>query len=288
MGFDTWNAIIDPTLRQSLDVVLHYLDVAASKSDNPGYFLDKLTVEWMTMAKSPDPPEHEYLIVRTKDMENDKVHMFVLDRMTGKVDHSSEQPRTKDFNAQAGPYHQLASMEEGRLASPSTLHPSVALLTDPQQSKGDILSLSAAKASQVLSHSLDKDIKIHAFDRILGQDYIYTTGYGKGQNAGGISFDGLTFFELILLAQTVHEFAPHYSPLDKNCFWFCSMVFNACMVIYSQRSDNHYSFEQHSSEISGRWNGLKVHQINKQELSAILYGFKRAYSEAINEVKTVF
>jgi hypothetical protein len=89
-----------------------------SKSNNPGYFLDKLTVGWMTMAKSPDPPEHKYSIVRTKDMENDKVHMFVLDHMTGKADHSSEQPQTKDFNAQAGPYHQLASMEEGRLASP--------------------------------------------------------------------------------------------------------------------------------------------------------------------------
>jgi hypothetical protein len=96
MGFDTWNAIIDPTLQQSLDVVLHYLDVTASKSDNPRHFLDKLRVEWMTMAKSPDPPEHKYLIVRTKNMENNKVHMFVLDRMTGKADHSSEQPQTKD------------------------------------------------------------------------------------------------------------------------------------------------------------------------------------------------
>jgi hypothetical protein len=101
----------------------------------------------MTMAKSPNPLEHEHLIVRTKDMENNKVHMFVLNRMTGKADHSSEQPWTKDFNAQAGPYHQLASMEEERLAFPSTLHHSVALLTDPQQSKGDILSLSATKAS---------------------------------------------------------------------------------------------------------------------------------------------
>jgi hypothetical protein len=175
-----------------------------------------------------------------------------------------------------------------RLASPSTLHPSVALLTDFQQSKGDVLSLSATKASQVLFYSLDKDIKINAFNQILGQDYVYTTGYSKGQNAGKISLDSLTFFELIILAQTVHELAPHYLALNKNCFWFCSMVFNACMAIYSQCLNNHYSFGQHSSEISGCWNGLKAHQINKQKLSAILYGFKRAYSEAINEVKTVF
>jgi hypothetical protein len=76
------------------------------------------------------------------------------------------------------------------------------------------------------------------FDRVLGNSYVNQPRYGKGQKALELKPNSLTFFELIILAQTVHEFAPQYSTLEKNCYWFCNTVFHACKVIYGQRSQD--------------------------------------------------
>jgi hypothetical protein len=91
----------------------------------------------------------------------------------------------------------------------------------------------------VALNSLDKygENQTIALDQILGRNYISQTQYGQGQQAVKIKPNSLTFFELIILAQTGHEFAPQYSTLEKNCYWFCNTVFDACKVIYGQRSE---------------------------------------------------
>jgi len=224
MGFDSWGAIIDPYLNQSIDLVLHHFVTAASKSDNAESFLDKLTVDWMSVYKDPDPPQHEYIIISTKDSENDKKRTFILHRTVQKVDRDSEQPRAQgttstneNSNTQARTYHRLegflnllspsrpgtplSSMEEGQLisrstsTSTSTLYPPV-LFPGPQHSIGDVLSLSATRASQVVSDSLDKDdnIRMKALDQILGENFIFHSLYGKGQKAREIQPNSLTFF----------------------------------------------------------------------------------------------
>ena len=72
MGFDSWGAIIDLYLKESTDLVLHHFVTTASKSDNTESFLDKLRVDWMLVYKDPEPPEHEYLIISTTDLEDDE------------------------------------------------------------------------------------------------------------------------------------------------------------------------------------------------------------------------
>jgi hypothetical protein len=69
------------------------------------------------------------------------------------------------------------------------------------------------------------------------------------------------FFELIFLAKTVHEFAPQYITLEKNCYWFCTMVLNACKVLYGHYSEDDDKPHWHHSKILGCWKGLKINQV---------------------------
>jgi hypothetical protein len=134
--------------------------------------------------------------------------MFFFDHVAPKLDRDPEQPRAKgtttkeNSNTQAGTYNfleglsnllspshsvtTLSSMEEGKLTSSSTsiLYPPV-IFPDPQHSMGDVLSLSATKALQVISESLDKDgkIRMNALNQVLGDSYVIQPRYGKGQKA---------------------------------------------------------------------------------------------------------
>jgi hypothetical protein len=309
MDFDPWGAIIDPYLNQSTHLVLHHFIIAASTSDNAESLLDKLTVDWMSVYKDPEPPQHEYIIVRTKDSADDKRRIFIFHRIVRKLDHDPEQPQAQgtttndnstyplleglaNLFSPSRPGTALSSMEEGLTstsASTSTLYPPVSF-PDPQHSIGDVLSLSATKVSQVVSDSLDKDgnTRLKALDQILGEKFIFQPRYGKGRRGREIQPNSLTFFELIILAQTVHEIAPHYSTFDKNCYWFCNTVFDACKVIYGHRLEDDGNPHWHHSEILGRWNGLKVSETTKDELSVVVHNFKKAYRKVIGEVKIVF
>jgi hypothetical protein len=59
MGYDPWTMITNCYLNQEVDLLLHIFITAASESDDPQSFLDKLEVDWMAINKNPEPPEHE-------------------------------------------------------------------------------------------------------------------------------------------------------------------------------------------------------------------------------------
>jgi hypothetical protein len=179
-----------------------------SKCDNAESFLDKLKVDWMTVYKDPEPPEYEYIIISSKNLKDDKQRCFFFDRIAPKLDCDPEQPQAKgtttkeNSNTQAGTYNffkglsnlvspsdsvtTLLSMEEGKLtfSSTSTLYSSI-YIPDPPHSMGNVISLSATKALQVVLESLDKDGKIQTrgFDQVLGNSYVNDPRYGKGQKA---------------------------------------------------------------------------------------------------------
>ena len=235
----------------------------------------------MTIYNDPDPPEHEYIIISAKDLEVAKKRMFIVDR----AGLPNLPPPSHSVTT-------LPSMEKGKLTSSrssSALDPPV-IFPDPQRSIDKVQSLSTTTALQVVSESLDKDgdTRMNALDRVLGESYTIQSRYDKGQKALQFEPNSLTFFELMILAQVVHEFAPQYSTLEKNCFWFCNTVFDACKVIFGHRSRDDDNPQLHHWEILGRWNNLKVNQTTKQELRVIVHKFKSTYSQLIGEVRIVF
>jgi hypothetical protein len=314
MVFNPWNAIIDYYLYQPVSHVLFYFTTAASASPTPGIVLDRLSVVWIWLNKHPDPPEHEYIIIETKDSQDGKTRLFIIDRGVQKTDSElpkgttskkdSKRPDTRSYqlldNIQgllSPSPSPLSSMEEGTLtpssSSTPTLYPPVSFQT-PQHSIGDALSLTASKTSEMLSDSLDKGEKSQALDRILGENVILRRRYGLGQNARQIKPNNLKFFELVVLAQAVHDFAPHYSHLGRNCYWFCNIMIDAIIEIFglddsispedSARETQYMPIDPHQSTISGRWKGWKVSHTAPEDLSRIVYDFKKAHTVVISEV----
>jgi len=155
--------------------------------------------------------------------------------------------------------------------------------------------LSATKASQAVSDSLDKGGKTDAFNRVSGESYILQPQYGRGQNVWQIKPNNLKFFEFLVLTKVMHDFAPIYSRLDRNCFWFGSMVINAIIKIFEldnsispeddARKAQYKPIDPYLSEISGCWMSLKVSETDPEDLAKIVLGFKKAHTDVIHKVK---
>jgi len=168
----------------------------------------------------------------------------------------------------------------------------------PQHSIGDTLSLSATKTSQAISDSLEKGSKMDAFDRILGESAVLHRRYGFRRNARQIKPNNLKLFEFLLVAKVVHDFAPFYSRLDRNCYWFCNIIIDAIIEIFgldnsidpadTVRTAQYSPIDPHHSEISGRWKGWKVNHTKPEDLSAIVRDFKKAHTDVISQAKVFF
>lgn len=326
MGFNAWNAITDRLLYQPISHVLFYYLTAASESETPEIVLDRLNVVWIWLNKHPDPPEHEYIIVETKDSQDGMTRLFILDRSVEKAGcipeidgpnrpttttKTSQRPDTGSHqllgNIQglsnlirspsiSGSTTSLSSMEEGAL--PPTLYPPVSFPL-PQHSIIDTLSLSATKTSQAVSDSFDKGgEQTGAFDRIFGDSAILQRRYGFGRNARQIKPNNLKLFELLVLAEAVHDFAPTYSRLGKNCYWFSNILMDAVIEIFGLdhsisagdggRETKYTPIDPYQSEISGRSKGWKVSHTNPDDLSRIVHDFKKAHTAIISQVKFFF
>jgi len=335
MLFNPWSAIIDCYLFQPISYVLFYFVTAASASPTPELVLDRLDIVWIWLNKHPDPPEHEYIIIETKDSQTGETRFFIIDCLVQKPDPASEQSTTTKNNAKhpdnsgyqlLGDFQglssfiqssilsscsisPLSSMEEGTptstsasasastSTSTSTLYPPVLFLM-PQHSIGNTLSLSATKTSQAISDSLEKGSKMDAFNRILGDGAILHHQYGFRQNAQQIKPNNLKLFEFLLVAKVVHDFAPFYSHLKKNCYWFCNIIIDAIIKIFgldnsidpadNVRTAQYSLINPHQSEISGRWKGWKVSHTKPEDLSMIIRDFKKAHTDVISQVKVFF
>jgi hypothetical protein len=74
MGYDLWTVITNCYLNQEVDLLLHIFITAASESDGPQSFLDKLEVDWMAINKDPESPEHEYIIIKMKNLNKQNIY----------------------------------------------------------------------------------------------------------------------------------------------------------------------------------------------------------------------
>ena len=91
-------------------IFLYMLSTWASQSPDPQAILDHFVVDCITHNKNPVAPEHEYLIIETKDLVKEDVFFLILERTISneEVDSlpvSSKPPPPLDFS--------LTSLEEG-------------------------------------------------------------------------------------------------------------------------------------------------------------------------------
>lgn len=256
----------------------------------------------MWLNKEPDALEHEYIVLETEDITDRETRFFILHRWPG--DSPSDNPDETLTNNDSEPrgsspyklfsnlmpsrsVSPISSMEEGLLtpASSSTLSPPVSFPVQ-KHSLTDTMSLTATKA---LSKNKGND-ETPAMDLLLGRKHIYERRF-SGRNARQIKPKNMTLYELMILAQTVHKFAPFYSLLEKNCYWYCNIIFDACLELFHEddsfrAGDNERiaKFDKYDSSISGRWNGWLVSVTNVEDLAVIVRDYKVAHTEAFNMV----
>jgi hypothetical protein len=162
-------------------------------------------------------------------------------------------------------------MEEESSLTFTSAYPPV-FLADPQNSVGNVVSLSTAEVLQKLSTSWGRTGKnwMPAHDQFLGKDYVFQTWYGMGQHTVDIRPNGLSFFKLMIIAQMVHDCTPEYLKFEKNCYWYCSTVYKACKLLYGKCLEDGSNHHWDHAKILGWWNGLKASQMMKEELSAVV------------------
>ena len=101
-------------------------------------------------------------------------------------------------------------------------------------------------------------------------------------------------FDFVLLAAVVHDFAPMYTRLDKNCYWAANIMMDSCIGIFGLdnsspediiRQTKYKPIDAHLEKISGRWKGWKVSHTNTEDLSIVIQEYKKAHTLKISEVE---
>ena len=299
----SWNKIVDPGLKQEVDVAKHFF-IDAMSDEGGEDIADRLTVESLSLCKSTQCAlQHEIIIIQAVDSRNPQYRpLFSLHRMPGAI---SSSPTT---GQNAGPQYAccdklaaglsgllpppsrpaspLSNMEEGRLLMPSATTPSAnsyppVSLSASQLSLSDTISLKAVQALQAAKDKSGALPSMLACDWLEGENFTTHTRQACGQNARFLlPKKEVLLFELVLLAQVVHEHAPKYTYLGTNCFYYCSYIFAAAAELsHSEES------LLHETDISGRFWGFRVNEIDSAELSQILRKYKDARTAAYGEVK---
>ena len=288
-SFDWWKSIIDPNLNQTVDFAKQILINASSRSNCENLFA-QIEVVHLRLNKHTGPSEHEFILLDTKDIKDGTERLFALDRQF-KVRNRPIDNKTVTHKSEPLPScsaSTLSSMEEGTLETVS--------LHDHHHSVIDAMSMSATKMAQTLSNSKNKgNTPVDGLDKFVGENFILGTGYASGKSGRQIKPTNLSLLEFLILAQAVHEFAPEYTFLERNCYWYCNMVFDACIELFPLHDYNWHEddkrnakFSPHDTAVSGRIWGMKVSCTKAEELSAVVLENKKAHRGAFKTVEFIF
>ena len=266
-------------------------------------FLSQVQVTCILHNKMPQSPEHEFLVVETKNLGSGAIHSFILERTvrlppddTSKPNSSSNPSKPGDgFNRLSTRVHQiyqtilpsaqpqphsddleLQSLEDTQPLLPSQQPTSPA----SQLSMIDRLTASTAISTQLLSESLRSNLKdIHnsdAEDYFLGEDFVYSPEW-LGENIRAlIPRRPLSLFEFTVLAHTMHCRYPKYTLLREQCYFFARLVYSA--VAHEFGSDDPGPGSKLPQRY-GHWGGTMVSHVDSAEVLDILAAYRQKYLE---------
>jgi hypothetical protein len=155
----------------------------------------------------------------------------------------------------------LVATSPGSLASPPPLQrsPSLSQLLDAA-------SFSSGQLAHGSKTILAKSTAIRAQDQFLaGENARYT--HGQGQTIRQLVPHDLSLFNLVVLANVVHEHHPVYSLLRRQCYWYANTIFevislsNACTILGAptlEFDDVRIPPRLYLPDLAGRWMGLRI------------------------------
>jgi hypothetical protein len=256
--------------------------------------------------------QHEFLSINVYDTRSTKSHLVFLEQTMS----SSALPSDSDSATAATtkPYHQvmrsflrsLASSPSGLMQADQEVEAITLLPTtqssdsldsftpSPTPSFKDAASLASA---QVMCKSWDSlsGRKVAGDQFVMGQHPSQL--YGGGQIMRQLRPDNLTFFQLITLAETVHNYDPLYTLFKRQCYWYANTIYRVIEQThtFSERM-SHEPEDPESSDLrippdiylppsAGRWRGLLVMAVSQVLVMEVRKKFEECFSESLVQIK---
>ena len=255
-------ANLDPSL------MVHLLESWAKEEPDPLSILNDLQVTTIMHNKMPDPPEHEFLIVKTEDRHK-TTRLYVLKRTTdpalGTVP-SESRSTTLDSVKQfcvaiTTNTSDLASVEEGL-------------------QKIDRLTLASVHTATILSDSLDKKGSYRAVDCFLGSAWVYAKGWHRQNVWFLIPNRPLSLYQLALITKAVHVRFSTYDILKEQCYFHAGVIYSAVLHHFGSLCPENLQEPLEVAVASnlryGRYLGLKVQSVDHKDVVQIVDNFKEA------------
>lgn len=284
MHQDSLLQIIDSNLILPTRDVLRDFSYIAQTSKDMESVLQRFQVKSIQHCKDTQKmPHHEFLLLEIADTgpADTGTHVLVLERTS--TDIRSED--SQSFVAQA-----LKEAQNAFVASISKSRERLGYqpLSDADDVASDDVPLmdmvaltlsTSSRASMQLSSPL-----YLASDTFRG---------GKGINLYAkschimkqIQISNLSFFELAVLAHSIHEAEPNYSVLGTQCYWFATTICNIiesvydCTSIVAGSRTGMSNTTDYLPELSGRVKGVLITNLNEEATSGLTTKF-RAYLAA--------
>jgi hypothetical protein len=316
MNQDQLLQLIDSSLTFDTGSLLRDIGLFAMVSPDPRAVQNRFKVQGLTHCKDIHAatgikmnPQHEFIIAELQDTERTgSTPLFiVLERTASLVQAypglssiplSLKAPllpsasigllsESQPSRAPLCPYQAVAS-DEIEL-TPPTRHPS------PSHELPPIDSASLATARALYTSTQSTSSVYLADDRFVGSKNL--GAYADSTlNIKQIRPQSLSLFELAVLADTIHNYDPHYSTFKHQCFWFATAVcdvvvreWNCITVTGNAPSVSRDQVQDHYlPDVQGRWRGIKINKAEDTVSSAIASNFRKYLEEKENEVSFIF
>jgi hypothetical protein len=323
MNQDPLLQLLDSSLTFDTGSLLRDIGLFAMVSPNSAQdVLDRFMVQGLTHCKDVQVqpwaptgmnPQHEFIVIELEDTKqtSSKPLFVVLERTASSSGALQPSPAQSSLAlVMAAPLLASASMSslsESLLPSDS-LSPYKAVATDefeltppsPQASPStqlsclDSASLVATRTLHASTQSTSS-VRLAADDRFVGSKNL--GAYANSTlNIKQVRPQSLSLFELVVLADAVHNHDPHYSTLRHQCFWFattlcdvvlkkysCHMVTGSAPSLSRDEVCNSYL-----PDLEGRWMGFLISRVEDTFVTTMASYFQNYLQEKKNEVYFIF
>lgn len=231
MNRDPLLQIVDSVLTLTTREVATNIGVAAFIAGDIDSVLNRFTVQSLTHAKDDKKtPHHEVLIVELIDTDaapSESRHLLILERNSSEVksvDPSPPGALVKSFKEAPAAIFASLSRSKDRLGY-QAVKDKDSESTSLQLPLMDAASLAFAGVARASTHSFSPVYM--ALDTFRGGKGLEL--YAKSiRNIRQIRPLGLSFFDLVMLADSIHDHQPHYSSLERQCFWYARTI---CIIV---------------------------------------------------------
>lgn len=269
--------------------------------------LNRFMVKTITLNKHTNSSQHEYLTFEIMDTQDDlgRAYLIFLERTTSDIprdsDYFTEHPDSsiilsnimKIFEPSGDDYPPAPNnMRDDDIAP--LFHSTPPSNTSVVSQVMDAASLASAQACYRSAEILAKTKTVCANDQfLLGQQSRLT--HGRGRIIRQLQPDALSLFDLIILANTVHDHDPLYSLLKRQCYWFANVIYLVVSSTYNCRHDVIQAGDDEQDHIriplntylpdkAGRWMGVLVSKVSETVIPVMKEKFEACRAKELTKV----